>query len=122
MKKISYAQSYLFKYSPRIGTPAANRKDQIPQNIVSERFQRLKALVDEQQAIFNKSMEGRIVNVLFERVNDNHQLVGRSQYMHLVFVNMSDDLNEKMIGRTCEILITKAFGHSLLGELVKQFA
>ena len=120
MKYISYAQSYLFKYSPRIGTPAANRKDQIPQNIVSERFQRLKLLVDEQQRLFNKSMEGKIVDVLFERVNDNNQLVGRSQYMHLVFVNINENFDEKMIGQTHKILITKAFGHSLLGEVIKE--
>ncbi len=121
MKHVSYAQSYLFKYSPRIGTPAANRTDQIPQNVVSERFQRLKALVDEQQRIFNQSMEGKTVNVLFERINDNKQLVGRSQYMHLVFVNMNENFNERMIGQTHQILISKAFGHSLLGEVVGEF-
>jgi tRNA-2-methylthio-N6-dimethylallyladenosine synthase len=120
MKHISYAQSYLFKYSPRIGTPAANRKDQIPQNVVSERFQRLKALVDEQQAQLNHSMKGRMLNVLFERVNDNGQLVGRSQYMHLVFVNMNENLDRKNIGETHEVFITQAFGHSLLGELTKE--
>lgn len=120
MKEISYAQSFLFKYSPRIGTPAANRKDQIPKEIVNERFQRLKSLVDEQQSIFNKSMEGKILDVLFERKNDNNQLVGRSQYMHLVFVNMDGNSNINMIGQNHKIKINKAFGHSLLGEIIKE--
>ena len=118
VEKISYAQVYLFKYSPRIGTPAASRKDQVPKNVVDERFQRLKLLVDKQQIEYNKSMEGKILDVLFEKTNDNNQLVGRSQYMHLVFVNIENCDFQSMIGEELKVKITRAFGHSLLGEII----
>lgn len=117
--KVNYSQSYIFKYSPRPGTPAANRKDQVLKEIVDERFQRLKILVDKQQSDFNKQMIGKELEVLFEKVNENNQLVGRSQYMQLVFAQGQNDLNlERLIGQTRIIKTIRAFGHSLVGEII----
>ncbi|MBU8901615.1 MAG: tRNA (N6-isopentenyl adenosine(37)-C2)-methylthiotransferase MiaB, partial [Victivallales bacterium] len=39
MKKVGYMNAFIFKYSPRSGTPAADMEDQVPQNIKEERNQ-----------------------------------------------------------------------------------
>ena len=117
IESVRYAQSYIFKYSPRIGTPAALRTDQVEQSVVDARFQRLKILIDTQQMEINKTFVDKEVEVLFEKINDNNQLVGRSQYMQLVFANISEDYNANMIGKIATVKVKRAFGHSLLGEI-----
>ena len=117
IESVRYAQSYIFKYSPRIGTPAASRTDQIEKSVVDARFQRLKILVDNQQMEINKTFVDKEVEVLFEKINDNNQLVGRSQYMQLVFANISENCNSNMIGKIATVKVKRAFGHSLFGEI-----
>jgi tRNA-2-methylthio-N6-dimethylallyladenosine synthase len=118
VESVKYAQSYIFKYSPRIGTPAASRTDQVEKQVVDERFQRLKILVDKQQMEINKTFVEKKLEVLFEKINENNQLVGRSQYMQLVFANVTEDYDANMIGKIANVKITRAFGHSLLGDVV----
>jgi tRNA-2-methylthio-N6-dimethylallyladenosine synthase len=120
IEKVGYSQSYIFKYSARIGTPAASRKDQIPKEVMDGRFQRLKIAVDNKQMEINKAMVGLVVEVLFEKINENNQLVGRSQYMQLVFVSIliSQEEANNLIGEISSVRIIRAFGHSLVGELV----
>jgi len=45
VEDVTYASAYSFKYSPRPGTPAAKRDDQVPEAVMSERLQRLQALL-----------------------------------------------------------------------------
>ena len=120
INKVEYAQGYLFKYSPRPGTPAAMKKDQIPKDVVDDRFQRLKTLIDSKQVKINESMVGKELEVLFERQNENNQISGRSQYMQLVFVSLNDSINQvdDFIGEIAKVKILKAYGHSLVGEIV----
>ena len=42
-----FAGAYTFQYSPRPGTPAATMPDQVPPEVVAERFRRLTAVVEE---------------------------------------------------------------------------
>ena len=52
---VNYASSFSFKYSPRPGTPGAQRADQISEEIKSERLAQLQALLEEQRQAFNKA-------------------------------------------------------------------
>jgi tRNA-2-methylthio-N6-dimethylallyladenosine synthase len=47
VRRAQFASAYTFQYSPRPGTPAATMDDQVPPEVVSERYQRLAAVVDE---------------------------------------------------------------------------
>ena len=68
----------------------------------------------ENQYQMNKSLEGKIVNVLVENfTKDNIKLFGRTEYMTSVLFNGS----KKDIGKILPIKITKSNRNSLLGEV-----
>jgi len=66
MNEVGFDNAYIFKYSPREGTPAAKYEDQIPQEIKEERNQILLANLKERTTQHNKLMEGRTFKILVE--------------------------------------------------------
>ena len=110
-----YASCYSFKYSARPGTPAANIQAAIvPDHIASERLKRFQALINEQQAAFNKTCEGKTLPILFDRKGKKEgQLSGRSPFFQSVYVQG----NERLIGNIINVKITNAFDNSLTGEI-----
>lgn len=84
--EVGYGYAYSFKYSPRPGTPAAER-DQLGEEIKSERLQRLQALLTRQQRAAQDAMIGREVGVLVEKPGRfAGQMVGKSDHLHAVHV------------------------------------
>jgi len=67
VEQVGFAQAYSFKYSARPGTPAAGMPNQVPDEIKSERLERLQTLLAAQQDSFNRAMRRRTITVLFER-------------------------------------------------------
>jgi tRNA-2-methylthio-N6-dimethylallyladenosine synthase len=114
VEKINYAQAYSFKYSPRPGTVAAKMDNQIPEEIKSERLQKLQNLLNNQQFQFNQRFVGQHVNVLFIK-NGKHegQLVGRSEYSQAVSVCVDG----RSVGDMASVLITEVAPHSLIGVI-----
>jgi tRNA-2-methylthio-N6-dimethylallyladenosine synthase len=81
VEEVGYAQAYSFKYSPRLGTPAADRDDQVPEAVKADRLARLQALLGAQQLRFNKDSVGRTLDVLVERPGKAPgQWIGKSPY------------------------------------------
>ncbi len=86
IEEVGYGSAFSFKYSTRPGTPAAER-EQVPEEVKSERLQRLQALLTRQQRAAQDSMVGRRVNVLLEKLGRQPgQMVGKSEYLHAVHV------------------------------------
>lgn len=84
--EVGYGYAYSFKYSPRPGTPAAER-EQLDEEIKSERLQRLQALLTLQQRAAQDAMIGREVGVLVEKPGRfAGQMVGKSDHLHAVHV------------------------------------
>ncbi|MGB2409506.1 MAG: tRNA (N6-isopentenyl adenosine(37)-C2)-methylthiotransferase MiaB [Paracoccaceae bacterium] len=114
IKEVKYGQAFSFKYSTRPGTPAAER-EQIPEDLKTERLHRLQALIAAQQRDIQDQMVGRKVSVLFEKNGRfDGQMVGKSEYLHAVHVT-SDKLD---IGSLKQVRITKSKVNSLTGELI----
>lgn len=114
IKEVKYGQAFSFKYSTRPGTPAAER-EQIPEDLKTERLHRLQALIATQQRDIQDQMVGRKVSVLFEKNGRfDGQMVGKSEYLHAVHVT-SDKLE---IGSLKQVRITKSKVNSLTGELI----
>jgi tRNA-2-methylthio-N6-dimethylallyladenosine synthase len=114
VREVGYAQAFSFKYSPRPGTPAAAARKQIPEDVKAERLEALQALLRAQQDAFNKSCEGRVLSVLFEKPGRKQgQAVGRSPWLQPVHVDGAADL----IGRIAEVRIADVLANSLKGEL-----
>ena len=59
-----FATAFTFQYSKRPGTPAADFADQVPADVVGERYRRLLAVVNEVAWEENKKLQGRTVEVL----------------------------------------------------------
>jgi tRNA-2-methylthio-N6-dimethylallyladenosine synthase len=84
-KAIGYASAYSFKYSERPGTPAADRKHQVPEDEKSDRLLRLQALLAQQLTDFNRACIGRTLSVLVEKPGRMAgQMIGRSPYLQSV--------------------------------------
>ncbi|RMH42608.1 MAG: tRNA (N6-isopentenyl adenosine(37)-C2)-methylthiotransferase MiaB [Alphaproteobacteria bacterium] len=113
VREVRYGQCYSFRYSPRPGTPAAERP-QVPPEVAAERLQRLQALLARQQSEAQESMVGREVGVLFERPGRlPGQMVGKSDHLHAVHVSAADVAP----GDLRRVRILRAEAHSLAGEL-----
>jgi tRNA-2-methylthio-N6-dimethylallyladenosine synthase len=113
VREVNYGQAYSFKYSARPGTPAAE-KQAVPDEVASERLQRLQALLSEQQYATQDAMVGRELDVLFEKTGrDPGQLIGKSQYLHAVHALAEPE----MIGTVQKVMITRSVTNSLSGKL-----
>jgi tRNA-2-methylthio-N6-dimethylallyladenosine synthase len=113
---VGFSGAFSFKYSPRPGTPGADMDDQVPEDVRSERLQRLQDAIDRQQEAFNQSCVGRTFNVLFEKPGRHGgQIVGRSPYQQPVPVAAPPAL----IGEIAAVTISEAAGNSLFGTLVQ---
>ena len=84
-----FASAFTFQYSPRPGTPAAALPDQVPADVVGDRYRRLQAVVEESALAGNQEQVGRAVEVLVatgegKRDRITHRLSGRARDGRLV--------------------------------------
>ena len=116
IEAVEYGQAYSFKYSPRPGTPAAERPLVDPE-LASARLTELQALLSAQQQAAQQAMVGREVGVLFEKPGRlPGQMVGKSDYLHAVHVT-DPGLEPGMLRR---VRITESGPNSLGGVLADQ--
>ena len=114
VRRVTFAQSYSFKYSARPGTPAAAMKDQIPEEIKTERLEKLQALLIEQHAAYNAGFSGKTMQVLLEdKAKKTGYLLGHTPQMQNVVVKAS----EEFLGQIVPVRITKTAATTLDGEL-----
>jgi tRNA-2-methylthio-N6-dimethylallyladenosine synthase len=114
IEAVNYGSAYSFKYSPRPGTPAAERAN-VPDDVASERLQRLQTLITSQQRAIQDSMVGRDVSVLFEKKGrEAGQMVGKSDYLHAVHATGGD----AQIGDIRQVRIVESKTNSLRGEVI----
>jgi len=117
VREVKYAQAYSFKYSTRPGTPAAESKEQVPEEIKSERLSRLQSLLSQHQKEFMETMVGKTLPVLLERPGRlDGQLVGRSEYLHGVHAS----IDRAKIGDIVNLRILGADTNSLRAEFVSK--
>jgi len=117
VREVKYAQAYSFKYSTRPGTPAAESKKQVPEEIKSERLSRLQSLLSQHQKEFMEKMVGKTLPVLLERPGRlDGQLVGRSEYLHGVHAI----IDRAQIGDIVNLRILGADTNSLRAEFVSK--
>lgn len=64
VRQARFAGAFTFQYSKRPGTPAESMEDQVPRDVVQDRYERLVALQDEMAWDENKRIVGRTVEVL----------------------------------------------------------
>ncbi len=115
IRRTGFVSAYSFKYSARPGTPAANMKHLVRDDIATERLARLQALIHSQQLAFNESCKGRTLPVLLDRKGKKAgQLVGRSPYNQSVYC----EAPESALGTMQNIAIEDGYENSLKGRIV----
>lgn len=115
VEEVGYAQAYCFKYSPRIGTPAADRDDQVDEAVKDERLQRLLALISVKSFAFNQKTVGQKCEILIERRGRQAgQWIGKSPWLQSVVV----DEPELSVGDLVRVELVAARPNSLEGRLL----
>jgi len=117
--------AFTFQYSARPGTKAAAFENQIPQDVVTERFGRLTELTNRYAEESNKRLVGKTLEVLIEGISKAGDMTfsGRTITNHLVNFTIPEDLGidigpDMLEGRLCEVRIDRARPYSVDGELV----
>ncbi len=115
VRRVEYDSAFTFIYSKRTGTPAAKREDQVPEEDVKNRFDRLLKEVQEIGAKKAKELEGTTQDILVEEVNrqDAHLVTGRLSNNSVVHVPG----DESMIGKIIRVLLKECKGFYYLGEI-----
>lgn len=115
VKEVKYDAAYTFIFSPRPGTPAYHMKNDLTEEVVHKRFDRLKELIDRLTEERAKTFVGKEVKVLFESVSKKNpdMISGYEEHGKLVHVKGTKDL----IGQIRTARIEESHTYSLLGEL-----
>jgi tRNA-2-methylthio-N6-dimethylallyladenosine synthase len=115
VEEVGFAQAFSFRYSPRLGTPAADRDDQVPEAQKAGRLARLQALLSSQQLAFNRRHVGAEMDILVERPGKlPGQWIGKSPWMQSVVV----DWPSLRPGLVARVAVTGAGPNSLAGRLI----
>ncbi len=116
VERARFDSAYTFQYSPRPGTRAATMEDQVPKQLVQERFDRLVVLQTEITAARNVEQVGRVVEVLVEgegkRDGSTQARTRTNRIVHL---------RESLApGTFASVEITDAGAHHLFGRVVPE--
>jgi tRNA-2-methylthio-N6-dimethylallyladenosine synthase len=116
VKQCKYDSLYIFKYSKRAGTPAADFHDNVPEHEKTARFLELERVQRAAQEKIYQSYVGRKLSVLAERQSSRSEkdLSGHST-CHKV-VNFEGD--SSLEGEIVDVLVTAAKTNSLYGTVV----
>jgi tRNA-2-methylthio-N6-dimethylallyladenosine synthase len=92
IRESRFAITYTFQYSKRPGTPAADLPNQIPKEVVQERYERLLEVVNDLAWQENKLQIGKLVEVLVgnnegRKDDRTHRLTGRARDSRLVHID-----------------------------------
>lgn len=115
MEDIRFQNCFIFKYSPRTGTKAAELKDDVPDETKRARNLKLLELQKKISLEENTKMIGKKVDVLVEGASksDPNRLSGRTRQNHIVVFNGSQELVGKLVG----VLIHEVTDLTLFGKL-----
>ncbi|MCG0276273.1 MAG: tRNA (N6-isopentenyl adenosine(37)-C2)-methylthiotransferase MiaB [Thermosediminibacteraceae bacterium] len=117
VKRVEFDHAYMFAYSKRKGTPAAEMENQVDEEVKKDRLNRLMSLQDSISAKKNRLLKDKIVEVLVEGISRNNpeRLTGRTRTNKVVNFEGSEDL----IGKLVKVRITEPHTWSLIGEVLK---
>jgi tRNA-2-methylthio-N6-dimethylallyladenosine synthase len=113
-REVQFDNAYIFKYSPRRDTPAAEMPDQVPQTVREERNERLLNLVNEIAARKYDAFIGRQVEILVEGPSKKNaaRYTGRTRCNRIVLF----DGSTRHQGQFMDVKITRTGSFTLYGD------
>ncbi|MBB1508983.1 tRNA (N6-isopentenyl adenosine(37)-C2)-methylthiotransferase MiaB [Tessaracoccus sp. MC1756] len=124
VRRSRFSAAFTFQYSIRPGTPAATMPDQVPKEIVQERYLRLVDLVNDLAWEENKTFAGQEIEVMFatgegRKDAETHRMSGRARDNRLVHVVVPEDpALRPRPGDIATVSITHAAPHHLNSDLL----
>ena len=116
VRKVKYDSAYTFIYSKRTGTPAAKMENQVPEDVVKDRFNRLLATINEVSHTISARYEGQRAKALVECINDHDSSLVTGRLTNNMLVHFPGD--ESLIGNIVDVKLTKCKGFYYMGEML----
>ena len=121
VRQARFSMAYTFQYSIRPGTPAATMDNQIPKEVVQERYERLVALQDQISAEENRNLLGTSQELLVTAATGSKsaktgRLSGRAQDNRLVHFSVPEGAEEPRPGDYVSVTITEAKPFFLIAD------
>ena len=119
MEKVRFDDLFSFKYSPRKGTHAAEFEDRVEEKVKQDRLSILQEIQREITFQKNQALVGSVEEVLVEGQSkqSDRDVTGRTRSNKIV--NVEGDI-QSLTGKLVPVRITKAFPHSVRGEIVNR--
>ena len=119
VRQARFAAAFTFQYSKRAGTPAAEMDDQLPKQVVQERYQRLIDLqeaisYEENQALIGSTVELLVASGEGRKDPATARMTGRARDGRLV--HFSPGATEVRPGDVVTIDVTAAAPHHLIAD------
>ncbi|TCP55173.1 tRNA-i(6)A37 thiotransferase enzyme MiaB [Tamaricihabitans halophyticus] len=118
-----FSSAFTFQYSKRPGTPAAELPDQLPKEVVQERFERLIEVQNEVSWAENKKQVGREVEILVaagegRKDQRSNRMSGRARDGRLVHFNPEGAAVDRAVrpGDVVHAVISYAAPHHLVAD------
>ena len=116
VKKVRYDSAFTFIYSKRTGTPAAAMEEQVPEDVVKDRFDRLLKEVQEISAEVCSVHTGTVQKVLVESVNDHDNSLVTGRLSNNILVHFPGE--ESLIGKIVDVSLDECKGFYYIGTRV----
>lgn len=116
VKQVRYDSAFTFIYSKRTGTPAAVMENQIPEDVVKDRFDRLLKEVQTISAEVCCIHEGTTQSVLVESLNDHDDSLVTGRMSNNLLVHFKGDAS--LIGQIVDVRLNECKGFYYLGEMI----
>lgn len=122
VERARFTSAFTFQYSPRPGTPAAERTDQVPKAVVQERYERLMALQDRISGEDNARFVGRELELVVQhhsgkKSHRTHRLSGRARDGRLVHFAPEGELSGTIRpGDVVHVRVTESSPYFLIAD------
>lgn len=114
VRQAEFDSAFTFIYSKRTGTPAAVMEDQVPEEVIKPRFDRLLKEVQDISAKLTKEKVGTTGKVLVESISEQDPNLVTGRLANNLLVHFPG--SESMIGQIIDVKLVEAKGFYYIGE------
>jgi tRNA-2-methylthio-N6-dimethylallyladenosine synthase len=115
VRKVRFDSAFTFIYSKRTGTPAAKMEDQVSDEVIKERFDRLLSLVQQISSEVCGKEVHTVQKVLTEEVNDHREGYLTGRLSNNTTVHFKGD--PSLIGKIVDVYLDESKGFYYMGTL-----
>ena len=113
VRRVRYDSAFTFIYSKRSGTPAAVMEDQVPEDVIKNRFDRLLSLVQQIGREQTARFTGKTMGVLVEQINEQDASLVTGRLDNNIVVHFPGDAS--LIGKIVPVRLDSCHGFYYLG-------